>query len=559
MISNTVQEIVEAMSGDQLLTDGISFNHERIIRRVKSYRLAKYLDRNDDGALFWDLGTSRAHHFAKNIDLDTKDLAPFGTGEASYVQVWILRMKFHKWLGESKYALKLNDLSQGLSDFGSHIQKRVKENGTTLIDSVDLSMIFFDAFTDDFRNTPKVEIHLLTGDEVREKKDVWKNTDELLDRGADTTNNLKFGVPDMYEVWEYWGFYEEKFQQVIGSGTGEDQIILFEKVRKKSDDPYHDYHVGPYQNRWLRRGVYERLFDIQVRANQLVNQNVEVSQIASLLLLRTQNSELMGNVLNDALNGQIVNSEDLQQIKIDNTAMSDFMAELRLIENQADKLAFTPEVITGDELPSGTPFRSVATISSAAKSSFKYIKEYYGENLAFFLNDFIFPSVVKGWKSEDIIEIARDEADLRVYHKQARKVMRWKTFVDNLLEGKSVTLQDLEQVDKVFEEGIDQVSAKIKLPKNFFNFDYHVRTNITGESVNKATRNEALFNSLTLMSQNPALVNTPAFKQYVELNGVNWWRLTPEEVQQIQQGQAISSEPIGTAQDALLASAQSEE
>jgi hypothetical protein len=36
--------------------------------------------------------------------------------------------------------------------------------------------------------------------------------------------------------------------------------------------------------------------------------------------------------------------------------------------------------------------------------------------------------------------------------------------------------------------------------------------------------------------QNPAILNIPLFKQYLENNGIPYWKLRPEEVQEIVQG-----------------------
>lgn len=537
MIAQHVQDVIELSKRQVTDRSGVVFNQHEAIDRIKAYRNQQYYERKSD-AIFWDLGTSRAQHFSKNIDLDTKDLTPYGMGDASFVQVFILRMKFYRWMEDNKTALCLDAIADELADFGSCIVKQTGADKKTTV--MNLSNMYFDQLTDDFAATDKVQMHYLTKAQVESK--TWDNKDEI---------TYKDGVA---EIWEFNGNYNGEFLHVFGQYQGENYISLFEEKGRK--DLYRDFHIGPYKGRWMRRGVYERLFKIQERVNQLVNKNAETQDIASTLLLRSSNPDIDGNVLTDVTSGDIINSGDLEQIALDNRSLSAFIQEMQLIERQADKLAFTPEVITGEELPSGTPFRSVATISSAAKSTFKKVRQYYGEQIGYWLKEDIFPSVVRGWNSQDMVEIARDELDVRVYDDKLRKINRWENFVNNLLDGRIVNDADIQDFDRSFEAAIETSVRKIKIPKNFFNFEYQIRTNITGEQVNKQQQNDAMFNAIQMQAANPAMANSPLFRQYLENNNINHWRLTPEQVEEVKQGATSSAKPIGSSQDALLAAAE---
>jgi len=220
-------------------------------------------------------------------------------------------------------------------------------------------------------------------------------------------------------------------------------------------------------------------------------------------------------------------------------------------------LCLTPQIVQGESSPSGTPFRSVAVVSNAAKSSFKYIKERIGETLGYVLKEKIFPSLVKDWNVGDTLELADNEEDVRFYDEEARKAMKWDAFLDNVLNERTVTADDLEQVAKQFDEGIAKKKRKLKYPDNYFNFKFGIRTNITGESVDKAQQNDAYFNALQMVQANPAIVNTPLFRQYVENNGIDWWKLSAAQQQEIKQG-AVSNTPIGGKEDKLSATVDSE-
>jgi hypothetical protein len=538
------------------IADNYYFNQYKTIERINLYINNRYLDRDND-AIFWNLCNPRITHFAKNIDLDTKDLQPYGEGETSFVQVFVLKQKFYKWLEENKFAVGLNDMSEGVATYGSAVFKLVKNS----LKEVKLTNIFFDPLSESIRDTAVVEMHYMSPLKLKEKKADWIDgaVDKVLEEEPEE-DPTKPQQQEVYEIWERWGGVEidDKlvYMHYIGYAEGDKEVILFEEKSSEDKMPYYDFHIGKYRGRWLRVGLVERLFDLQERVNQLVNQNVAASEIASLLLLRTQSGEQLGNVLNQVENGQIIQSDDLQQIGITNRGLNDFITELREIEGKADALCLTPQIIQGESSPSGTPFRSVAVISNAAKSSFRYIRERIGETLGYILKEKIFPGIIKEWNAGGIVEIADSENDVKFFDEEARKKMKWETFTKNLLDGKAMSQLDIDALDVEFDRSQVKRQRKVKYPKNYFNFDYKIKTNITGESVDKQQQNDAYFNALQMVQANPAIVNNPLFKQYVENNGINWWKLNPEQIQEMKQG-AISNTPIGGKEDKLLAEADS--
>jgi hypothetical protein len=517
-IYETIQKVIDFDKQVITLPSGKTFNYQETLKRINCYINNRFLERED--GIFWNISSSRIVHFAKNIDLDTKDLQPYADGEVSYAQTWILKMKFYRWLEDNHFALVLNDRSNGLSTYGSWVWKVVKVDGKKHIESVDLTKLYFDRTVKNLRDTDIAYEHTLTKREIEDKKDVWVNVEELL--------RSKPEKDGKYTIYEFWGWCDEGYKQMFYSPKLKDKY-LYEIDKKESDCPFYDYHLGDYRGRWLREGVVERLFSLQERVNQLVNQNASYTEISSLLLLRTANPEISGNVLQDVENGEIINSDDLQQIGISNIAFNGFINELREIENKADQICLTPSIISGESMPSGTPFRSVAVLTNAAKSAFTVIRESIGESTGYLLKEVIFPDVVKEWNKGELFEMGRDEADVQYFSKQVRKLTKWRAFVDNLLNGKEMTMEELRAMDESIAEQLGDSLPKIKIPENFFNFKFHIRTQITGESVDKQQRNDALNNTLNWVQSNPAITDIPYFRQYCEENGINYWRLTPEQ------------------------------
>jgi hypothetical protein len=449
-------------------------------------------------------------------------------------------MKFYRWLQDNQFAVTLNELAEGISIYGSTVWKKYDDGEGTEIEEVKLENLFFDQAAECIDDTDVIECHELSENQLREKNEVWENISLVLEK-CDKDEKIK--------VWEFWGHIpvsegsiETEYKHIIGYGYGKDYIELFNEDADPEDQPYFDFHLGRYKGRWMRVGVVERLFKLQERLNQLVNQNAQTSEIASLLLLRSADPNMAGNVLTQIESGQIIPSSDLQQVAIQNPGIVNFMNELQMIERQADKVCMTPEVITGESLPSGTPFRSMATLGNAAKSAFKPYRENIGEKIGYLLKEHIFPEVVKEWKLEDLFDIGSDENDVKIYDELLKKREKRDFFIQNLLNGEVKTQSEVDAIGKLVENDSNR-DRKIKIPKGCFDFEFGIRTNITGEEVDKTQKNDAAYNALVMSSQNPAIVNTPLFKQYLEDNGINYWKLTPEQVDQLSMGAQMGAQP----------------
>ncbi|MEI7942791.1 MAG: hypothetical protein WCH76_06455 [Candidatus Riflemargulisbacteria bacterium] len=267
--------------------------------------------------------------------------------------------------------------------------------------------------------------------------------------------------------------------------------------------------------------------------------------------MRINDPNSTGNVLQGAISGQIINSADLQQIGINNTAFNILLGELDRIERQADKLCLTPEVITGDRMPSNIPFRSLAGQMNSAKSAFAYIKQSIGEEIGFLLEEKLFPSIVKNWNRGDMIDIMDDLKDINIYDEQMiiQKEIEYITTANE--QGKVVSDEELKQVEEEYRANLQKTGRTIEIPKKFFNFEFGISVDVTGESVDKSQQNDAYSNILQWKMQNPQIVNDPFFRQYCENNGVTPFRMTQKEIAQQQMGaQQQGAQPVKPGEQA---------
>lgn len=515
---------------------GLSFCIKDIINRIYFYKNDRFIECDDPNALFWQVVTPYVQHFSKMIDLDPKDYRPEGQGDTNFYQVWVLKKLFSKWIDEVNFSVDIDDMTRNTSAFGSSIWKVCDGEDGKYPEQVDLRNVCFSQTAKSIRDTDFVEFHYLTEEQIRAKEEYWDNIEELLKTGKDL-NDERGTNTDEYEIWEYVGYDIDgkTFVHKIGAGRGDKEVIAYEEKIEQDDSPYYDFHLFEYEGRWLRRGVYETCFPEQERANTIVNENAAATSIASLLLLRSNDPNTNGNVLQQAVNGQIVNSADLQQVAMDNRAFGILLNELQTIEKQVQKKLMLPDIATGDQLPSGTPFRGMALMSNAYKSAFKQIRNRIAQVVSDVLLEEIFPSLVKEWNKGKIIEIAENEEDVKMYDKAMRQRALLSAYIEANNQGIVITDEDEAQIEQYVDEEIQKVGRKVEIEKGFFDFDYGITLDPTGENYDKAQQNDAIINALQMIAANPAIADIPAFRQLMENNGIPAFKLEARQKAEIQQ------------------------
>ena len=555
-ISSHIENQIEAFKRPYKRNDGDMYDRYGVIHRINAYNHNKYVECTDESAIFWNICTPQIPHFKKNILLHIKDFYPEGRGDYNQFQSWVTKVRFRKWARDTELVDDLDELAEGLTTSGEHIWKVNSAKGEKDIMSCDLSRFYFDR-TVGIDNSDKIEVHELTEAQIRAKEGAWDYIDEIIENAEKVNEDDKGMIK--YKIYEFTGWVKEtddaKLEHIHAfvAGKGDKEIIAFKEPGDKSNTKYYHFKLNKDLN-----GIFERLFDLQELANKRVNQNDEAQTIASLLLLRTNDPNTSGNILRSAMSGDIINSIDLEQIPIDNRALSAFLNEMAFIEQQASKLCMTPEVITGEDTPSGTPFRSLATLANRAMKAFKSIRNRIGAQVSAILVDDIFPSVVKGWEDQ-FMEIADDDNDIREFERRALK-FRLNEWIKQQKEetGGYPSQAQIEDEKQNIIQDFEENGRRIKIEKGFFNWDFGFIYNSTNEVEDRAQQNDVMNNLLQYKMSNPAIANDPLFRQLAEKNGISAVKLSQEELQQLAPqmqptGQSAGLPKITPKQDKLLA------
>jgi hypothetical protein len=545
------EEIREFKNGTVQLTEGGQFSQYNTLRRINKYMQGRFWDCPDPTAIFWQLSRSRVPLYAKSIDANTKNFDLIGIGKFNWFKAFIANARFKKWMREERFALTLDDTSNGIATYGSMVWKKSYDNrGDVNLDKVDLQNLVFDATVENIIDSPVVEMHYMTETQIRSR---WsEQADEVIKKAKqarDGEDNDSESNDKKFQVVERWGEFKEendddaKYYHWIGVGEGDMEVELVkDEIDLDADGlpkefPYYDFHGERVPGRWLAMGVVERLFGLQEQCNKLVNHNDKANEIASLLLFRTQDPNTTGNILDAVKTGQVINSQDMQQLGVDNRFISTFINQLQLIENKADELCFINDSISGETPPSGVPFRSLAVSTRAAVSTFNYIKTSIIEKMGYILQEQILPDLVKKFNKEDLIDIMEDDIDIRLYDQikiedGIKDFMKKKVKSGSMIIFEEDILAERARIQTELERGGRQENIKI-------DFKYGIKMNPAAESVDKNTMNAAIDGALGDMSANPAIVNTPLYQQKLANNGIPPFRLSPGEIQELEQTQGV--------------------
>lgn len=533
-----LEEVTRFKGANVQLTSGGAFNMYKKLQKIVNYTNSQYNTLSDPSALFYNISNQRIPLYAKSIDVNTKDFYVSSVGDTSWFKQWAINTRYRKWAREDGFAMILNETSDSVSTFGSSVWKKVKRGGDTTLEEVDLQNLYFDPTVRNIIDTPVVELHYLTESQILSKYPERGEEAILKAKEArDEEGNTSETETKKYQVWERHGDFEGAYMHFIGAGSGDSEVILFEEeltISKKTNlpekFPYYDFHGERRKGIWLGLGVVERLMPLQRQVNKFVNQDDEASEIASLLLFRTEDLNNSGNITEQLSSGDIINSADMQQLPISNREFSQFIAKLREYEQKADKLCYIQESISGERPPSGVPFRSLAMASRGAVSTFDYIKQGIVEKMGNILMKEIFPELVAKFNKEDVLDIDENDSNILLYEDmvvdEAKKAYRKQRVKNGLV----IWEEDLAKIEARVRKDLLH-NKKRKIGKGFFNFEYSIIMNPSNENMDKNERNATYDAAINQVIAAPAVSNIPLFRDKLLLNNIAPHRITPEQQQ----------------------------
>ena len=554
------------------ITEGCNFSQNKIVRRIALFEAQYYpnypdrIDEQGDYVFWYDVILPRVDTEVKNIDFDTKDISFYSNKANDSTQLFVSNLALKEWLRDNDIADKLNEAVEQGSAWGNVVWKKI-ENGFELVDLKNFFVINQTAKT--LEDTPVIERHILTQADLRAKKDVWENVDEVI-KLCGQKNIAVFDTEKKtgeqreipyYEIFERNGEINKKdlLEAQGGKGGNEDEYVFAKiittgyqgKENKKSGEfilfaeeikemPYKEYHRGKYQGRWWRQGIYELLFDVQIRANEIGNEIARGLKWASKVIFYSADDLIAQNILTDLENGDIIKTESLGQIDVRMKGFDQLIADWNRLMETADRLCNSYEVTTGESLPSGTPYRLGALINQNANKLFDFIREKLGIAFKEIFNDWIKKDILKDIKAKDVLRLTGDSDYLEKFQKML--VNGW--YIGNLLAFPAHSREQGQIIKQIKLEEIKEKSPEtIKLEKDFFkDYSPSMSVIITGESANIVAEVETLSNFAAIEQDSirrTALIELAMKKKNIDVASLP--KTSPEMMQQ-----ALTAQPAQT-------------
>lgn len=530
-------------------------------------------DENGDPKYWYDLMTDRNDQATKNIDLDTKDCYIKSETGGSMLKSWMLRREFMGYAKSSGFGMKLNTLSDDLPDFGTVVWKKVKYEGRTDVCQVELINIINDPRAKCLKDGLMVERHLLTQSELYDYKSWDKNAVEnLVKRGGQVSpqqfmdangtaagSNISSRIDETtpyYEVFEVWGqiprtLYEQSKKGgllkvgpsqeaktvsseksinpnemvyvmaiVAGINPGESESVLFCKEVDKDLFPYKEVHYRRRKGRWLGLGNYELCFPLIEKANELTNRFFASLRIALLHIYQTRDKLHVKNVLQDLLDGDVVVSKsELTALPTEIRGFTQYKEELDRIEQKADRLCNSFEIVTGENLPAGTPFQLGAQMLKSATKLFEYVQENMGMFIESVFNEWLLPDFAASLTHEHILELMDDLEDIEIYYNARRKMFQYEVVKQYILEtNKEPSIEQIQLVGELVKDQIKKGPKQLKIERDYYaNQKYSIKVVITGENDAKKENLETVSSLTQVAMANPQGLQDPRLMKLVNI------------------------------------------
>lgn len=156
------------------------------------------------------------------------------------------------------------------------------------------------------------------------------------------------------------------------------QLLFLEEIRE-DEIPFDEVHYHKVDGRWLGVGAVERIIQNQVAINFAKNEQRKALLWSSKKIFTTNSKRVQKNILREAKTGQIFYIPDGNLTPIDvNFNTSDLQGWQNDWQQNAQEGSFSFEAVSGDTMPSGTPFRLGVLLSNNAMMFYKMKQEKLG-------------------------------------------------------------------------------------------------------------------------------------------------------------------------------------
>lgn len=521
------KEITDFETGYIYIADKVKFSQYQTVKKILTHQNNGFEKPSKKYRMFVNIGNSRRDTCIKKIDFDTKDINLYVDDPTLEAENLLLKSEIRQYLKDTNHGVKLNENVEVFVDWGNTVCKEDEDDIYKQVNIANLKVI--DQSAETLEDTTVIEEHRYTVDEFRRIAIAsgWDNYEEAIKQlGQENENNYIYVYERYGEVTKF-DYLKDKAKEASEEDRGKyintiyivaterpnpkmrnaylteqgisNGVVLFcEELKPKKYGsktyykPYRESHYDDYQGRWLRKGIREKLFEYQDRANELANQIREAMKWSSLHLFWSPDAQIAGkNILEGLEQGQIIHTSQLNVLPVEERNLSAQINEWNKLMDLADRECQTFEVATGEGLPSGTTLGAVQIQAGNVGEHFDYKREKLALMTKQIFNDWVLPEIVGRINSEHTLEITGSPEYVdRVLDAAANGWIATNYLKMVALSGGTINPEQWEELKKIKKEEL------MKKPKQAFTVlkDYYkgilpqCDIVITGENVNKQSK-----------------------------------------------------------------------
>lgn len=495
---------------------------------------------------FYNISLMSAYTWFKTTDIDRKNITFSPANIKQRLKVLIATIMLRRWMDKEKFGHFLNQWGWTLSVYGSAVTKFVEKGGRLIPSVISWDRLICDPV--DFHSGLKIEKLYFTPSQLRQQnydKDAIEEAIEkfkeiretLSEEDIDTTSDF-IGV---YEVHGELPLYyitqneddEQEYRQQMhvvfiskNPKTKKNvEVTLFSGIEKKS--PYHISHLIEQEGRTLSIGAVESIFDNQWMVNHTMKQVKDQMDLGSKLVTQTSDPDFLGrNVLTEVDTGSILITKENQPLTQVNLQTHDIPNLVAIMDNWkqgARDTAGIHESVTGEQPPSGTPFRLQAMLSQMAQGLFSLMRQNKGLYLEDMLREHILPHFKKKLKNSDQVMAVLTGQELEDFDKLSLPARLSEDILVAMGEtGEIPGEQDLMAMIQAENAELGNVRPIIpsKNEKRTWaeylediDLEETIEIEITGENKDKNAILTNLYAIFQMLAQNPQVLQDPNVKK----------------------------------------------
>lgn len=495
---------------------GYQFNQSETLNLIDLYYNSKFetgiKDSEGQRKLFLNICAFRADVASKMIDLDTKNFVFIPDHSSSKWGSWFIAKEFKDWSRRNYFGEFINELVENYPKYGTLVTKKIGKK----IERVPLKNLVNKQDVKTLDDSPYViELHEDMSLQDMKKFPNWDTKGVVLGFGETTTvyeryayvptayfNKLK-GIegkvdPNDTTRCVIIAICREKDKK--GSKEYEGKVLFCEKISKL---PYEEVHWKKQDGRWLGIGEVENQFENQIARNMIANLRRRALLWSSKKIFQSADDNIAKNLIRDVKDGDVLRimpNGNVSQVDTASRQMGEFAGTEQIWEQNSDQKSFTYEVATGENLPSGTPFRLGVVLSNAVNSHFKFKKQ----KLGLFLKRVVLEQVFEIFKEENskehIMTLFGNEQGMQDLKRVVADIeFNKRVFEWALTDGQD--LPDFALVKQLIEEQIKKKSHLfVPIPDSFYDdVKHHMELTLTGEEIDinsKITTFTTLYQSM---------------------------------------------------------------